>query len=276
METKIFDGRTFGQQKINILAKKVERLIKKGIQPKLASIYLAADEGSVLYTNLKKAKAELISIGFEAFEVKSKDKEKIISIIKKLNKDNKVQGILVQKPSGENDFEKEEWQEIVSSLNPQKDVDGLTPENFSLLGSNKAKFIPATVKAVLEVLNNAQVNYQKDYFVILGASEILGKPLNIILKKMGANVSLLDKNTLNIKSYTQKADVLISATGCPALIGKDDIKENSVIIDVGAPKGDVITSEVVGKARFLSPVPGGVGPMTISCLLENLVESISN
>ncbi len=274
MQTKIFDGRTFGQQKINNLAKEVKKLIKKGIKPKLVSIYLTTDEGSVLYTNLKKVKAQSIGIGFEPFEIKTKNKDKIISIIKKLNKDDSVQGILIQKPSGKNDFEKEEWKEIVSSLDPRKDVDCLTPENFGLLAIGTPRFLPATVRAVMEVLKSAGVNYEKDYIVILGASEILGKPLSIILENMGATISVLNKSTSDIRLYTQKTDVLISATGCSGLIRGKDIKENSIVIDVGAPRGDVITSEVIGKAKFLSPVPGGVGPMTIACLLENLVESI--
>lgn len=272
--TVIFDGKTFAKKEKEDLKKKVNNLSKKGVMPCLASVFLASDPGSVLYTKLKGQAAEEIGIKFLSYEIGSNNVSEIVSIVKKLNKDNNVQGILVQKPSGKNDFSSSDWATITLSISAQKDIDCLTPENLGLLLIGNPKFIPATVLAVLKVLEFSKVDLHNKNVVIIGASEILGKPLSHILTDMGATVSLLHKKSGDISKYTKEADILISATGEPEIIGKDLVKDNSIIVDVGAPNGDVRTQEVLGKVSFLSPVPGGVGPMTINCLLENLINSL--
>ncbi|MBU2036479.1 bifunctional 5,10-methylenetetrahydrofolate dehydrogenase/5,10-methenyltetrahydrofolate cyclohydrolase, partial [Patescibacteria group bacterium] len=243
-------------------------------KPCLASVYLSADPGSVLYTRLKGQAAKEVGIKFLSFKINSNNVSEIISIVERLNKDNSVHGILVQKPSGSNDFKNEEWAKIALSISPQKDFDCLSPENLGLLLIGNPRFIPATVLSVLKVLEFSKVNLNGKKIVIIGTSEILGKPLSHILTDKGATVSLLHKKTSDISNYSKEADILISATGEPGIIGKDLVKENSIIIDVGAPNGDVKTEEVLGKVSFLSPVPGGVGPMTIQSLLENLINSL--
>lgn len=272
--TTIFDGKKFALKEKEDLKSKVIVLSEKGIKPCLASVYLSSDPGSVLYTRLKGQAAEDIGIKFLSFEIKSNNVSEIISIVERLNKDNSVQGILVQKPSGINDFSSVDWAKITLSISPKKDIDCLTPENLGLLLIGNSRFIPATVLAVLKVLEFSKVELHNKNVVLIGASEILGKPLSHILTDMGATVSLLHKRTDDISRYTKEADILISATGEPGIIGSDLVRESSIVIDVGAPNGDVRTQEVLGKVSFLSPVPGGVGPMTINCLLENLINSL--
>ena len=272
--TVIFDGKAFTKEKKAELVNKVKILLKNGIKPCLTSVYLSSDSGSVLYTKLKGQAAKEVGIKFLSFEIGSNNVSEIIPIVERLNKDNEVHGILVQKPSGSNDFKNKEWAKIALSISPQKDVDCLSPENLGLLLIGNPRFIPATVLSVLKVLEFSRVNLNGKKIVIIGTSEILGKPLSHILTDRGATVSLLHKKTADISNYSKEADILISATGEPGIIGKDLVRENSIIIDVGAPNGDVKTKEVLGKVSFLSPVPGGVGPMTIHCLLESLINSL--
>ncbi|MFH1971180.1 MAG: bifunctional 5,10-methylenetetrahydrofolate dehydrogenase/5,10-methenyltetrahydrofolate cyclohydrolase [Patescibacteria group bacterium] len=272
--TVIFDGKAFTKEKKAELVNKVKILLKNGIKPCLTSVYLSSDPGSVLYTKLKGQAAKEVGIKFLSFEIGSNNVTEIIPIVERLSKDSSVHGILVQKPSGNNDFKNEEWAEITLSISPQKDIDCLTPENLGLLLIGSPRFIPATVLGVLKVLEFSKVDLNGKKIVIVGASEILGKPLSHILTDRGATVSLLHKSTSDISIYSKEADILISATGDPGIIGKDIVKENSIVIDVGAPNGDVNTQEVLEKVSFLSPVPGGVGPMTIHCLLENLIDSL--
>ena len=272
--TVIFDGKLFAKDRKESLANKVKSLSEKGIVPCLASVYLSSDPGSVLYTRLKGQAAKEVGINFLSFEINSKNISEIDSIVEKLNKDDSVHGILVQKPSGSNDFTNSEWAEITLLIDPEKDVDCLSPENLGLLLIGSPRFIPATVLGVLKVLDFSKVNLNGKKVVIIGASEILGKPLSHILTDKGATVSLLHKKTGNLSNYSRNADIVISATGEPRIIGKDLVKEDSIVIDVGAPNGDVKTEEMKDRVSFLSPVPGGVGPMTIYCLLENLVNSL--
>lgn len=275
IETKLFDGRAYAQEKLDNLSERVARLKEKGVEIKIASIFLTADKGSVLYTNIKKKDAEMIGVTFEAFGMEEKDTQKIISIIQRLNNDQSFQGILVQKPSGKNGFSDQEWVEIISALNPKKDVDGLTHDNLGyLLSTGTPAFIPATVRAVLEIIDASKFNPRGKKVVIIGSSVILGKPLSIKLIDRKASVTVLNDESEDIPFYTTNADLIVTATGCPGIIGKDDIKEGVVLIDVSSPKGDVRKEEIMNKAAFYTPVPGGVGPVTVACLLENLVESV--
>ncbi|QQS39442.1 bifunctional methylenetetrahydrofolate dehydrogenase/methenyltetrahydrofolate cyclohydrolase [Candidatus Woesebacteria bacterium] len=265
-----FDGRKYSDEKLLVLKKQVDNLKARGINLKLASIYVSTDPGSVLYTKLKKSKAESIGIAFVAYEMDNIDKEGVIEVITRLNGDEGTTGILVQKPSGDKQYDKESWAEIVSVIDPAKDVDGLTPHNLGLLSMGTPKFIPATVKAVMSVLASWQIELAGKNIVIIGASEILGKPLTMLMTQMDATVSLLHSKTENIKKYTLNCDILISATGVPNLITQDMVRHGSIMIDVGAPRGD-IDKATYQKAAYVSGVPGGVGPVTIVSLLENLV-----
>lgn len=263
------------KKKLISLAERVKKLREKGIEIKMGSIFLTSDRGSVLYTNIKKRNAEMVGISFQDCGMEEKDMSKITSQIREWNEDDNFQGILVQKPSGENGFTNQEWDEIVSAINPKKDVDGLTCENLGHLSSTtEPSFIPATVRAVLEILKVAKFDVGGKDVVIIGSSIIMGLPLSQKLIRQEASVAVLNKKTADRLSYTRRADLIVTATGSPGIIGVDDIKEGVVIIDVSSPKGDVRQKEIIGKARFYTPVPGGVGPVTVVSLLENLVESV--
>lgn len=261
MSATIFDGKEEAGKKKEVLKKRIGEL---GITPKLVSFYLPQDEGSSLYTRIKKKAAEEVGAEFEDIEIENPDD--VVSKIAEFNVDEKVHGILIQKPSGVNNFSPEDWEKMVSSIDPKKDVDGLTGKN--------PKFLPATVKAVLFVLETAGVLSQDKKFVIIGDTDILGKPLTQYLESKDEKVKVANKYTEDLATVTHYGDVLISATGVENLISKDMVAEGAVVIDVGEPKGDA-AEDVREVASFVSPVPGGVGPLTVVSLLENTVEAAS-
>jgi methylenetetrahydrofolate dehydrogenase (NADP+)/methenyltetrahydrofolate cyclohydrolase len=274
-ETILFDGREYAQKKLATLAERVEKLREKGIQIKMGSIFLTSDKGSVLYTNIKKRNAEMIGTSFQDCGMEKKDMNKIINQVREWNKDDSFQGILVQKPSGDNGFNNMEWDRIISEIDPWKDIDGLTCENLGHLSSTiEPMFIPATMRAVLEIIDVAKLDVSGKDVVIIGSSIIMGLPLSQKLIREEASVAVLNKKTVDRLSYTRRADLIVTATGSPEIIGAKDIKKGVVIIDVSSPRGDVRQEEIMGKASFYTPVPGGVGPVTVACLLENLVESV--
>lgn len=273
MRAKIFDGREYAKRKTQNVKLRVEILLKKGVKPTLATVYLPTDAGSALYTKIKGEAARGVGMNFVAREIQDpKDVDAIVSQVADLSSDSSVHGIIVQKPSGKNDYPRDVWLRIVLALSPRKDVDGLTPENLGMVMLGKPRFVPATVKAVLEALRWGKVEVAGKGVVIVGRSEILGKPLATLLTHQDATVSVVHSKTPDLASHTKRADVLVSATGVPGLIGARMVKEGAAVVDVGEPRGDV-QKEVLQKVSFLSPVPGGIGPVTVSCLLENTVEA---
>jgi methylenetetrahydrofolate dehydrogenase (NADP+)/methenyltetrahydrofolate cyclohydrolase len=228
------------------------------------------DPASVLYVNLKKKAAEKVGATLDVRSMMSDiGRVGIINLITNLNKDKSVHGIMVQLPLPDN-YSKEDRDEIINSIAKGKDVDGLRDDS---------PYLTPTVKAVLEVVREATPsNTLKAWplkVVVVGAKGFEGKKICKVLKAMDYDVEGIDRKTNDWKLVTRSADILISVTGSPGIIGKDEVKEGAVVIDVGSPKGDVKTEEVKEKVSFISPVPGGIGPVTISCLLENLVESAS-
>lgn len=265
--TVIFDGKTFAKQKVEVVRGNVNGLRKKGIRPKLVSILIGNNPASRLYVNLKKKTGQEIGVEVDAKALKPElGKEEIIKNIKVLNNDKSVHGIMIQLPLPKA-FSLADRDEIISSIVKVKDVDGLKEDSL---------FLTPVVKAVVEILREASGFFPSDRpakIVVIGADGFEGRKILKILREMDYGVEGVDKNTTDLKTKTKGADVLISVTGSPGIIGKEDIKDGAVVIDVGSPKGDVQKEDVIGKAAFLSPVPGGVGPVTISCLLENLVEA---
>lgn len=178
IETQYFNGTEYADRKLVELAERVQHLKERGIEIKMASIFLRTDKGSVSYTKIKKAKAEQIGIHFDDFGVDEKNIPLIVDQIEKWNADPMYQGILVQKPSGTDGFSDEEWDEIVSKIDPQKDIDGLVYWNLGhLLGTRKPKFLPATVKAVEYIYKEANFNPRGKNVVIIGSSIIMGLPV---------------------------------------------------------------------------------------------------
>lgn len=257
--TIVFDGNSFAKVKEQQLTQKVFTIKENRITPKLVSILVGDDPASILYTALKRKAAERIGA---IMEVKILDSaissEEIIEGIKKLNDDTSVHGIMIQMPLPAH--LKPYRDEIVNSIKVEKDVDGLR-EN--------SNFIPATVKAVVLIMKEAS-KYLFDNVVVVGSSGMVGKPLVKLLKELEYKVIGVDIDTPNLEEKTKKADLIISATGKAGLITPEMVKDGVVVIDVGSPKPDV-ELEVAKKASFITPVPGGVGPVTIISLLDNLI-----
>lgn len=263
----ILDGKKLAQEKEKRLIRKIADFkAKTGITPKLVSIVVGHNPASRLYLRFKEQSAQKVGIEFEKIEFPESAKaEEIIRTIQEKNHDERVHGIMIQLPLPDN-----LKIEILGSIDPKKDVDCLTSENFNLLTSGNPRFLPATVKAVLEVIRETGYEIRGAHIVVVGVSNIVGKPLAIMLSNMGAIVTTCRSKTTNLGEHTQKADLLISATGVPNLIKGNMVKKGAVVIDVGSPRGDVDYKKVKKVASFITPVPGGVGPVTVVCLMENV------
>ena len=262
---KIFDGKKFALEKETNLAIRVLGLKTRGVYPKLASILVGNDPASQLYVNLKKKAAERMGAEVDIYLIKENSKlEDLILLIKTLNEDESVHGIMIQMPIPGTLGEKKD--EIVGTISPEKDVDGLRDDSY---------FLHPTSKAVIQILDEAKKEepLQGSTVVVVGATGMVGKPLVQELKEENYDVVECDSKTQDLKDKTLEADVLVSVTGVPGIIKEDMVKDGAIVIDVGSPKGDVEFSEVSKKTGFISPVPGGVGPVTISCLLENLISA---
>ncbi len=288
----IFKGDQFAEEKAKILEKKVIQLKKKGITPKLASILIGNNPQSQLYLALKGKRARQLGIDFELVSFKNnEDSDLIREKIKQLNSDSSIQGILVQLPLPERYLENKE--EILSTIDPEKDVDCLTPTNLGFLLMGDPRIIPATPKAVMQILClalNKRLEEKKwlagEDVCVVGASNLVGKPVAMILSNLGATVTICRSTTTKkrLGEATRKAKILVSAVGKPGLITKQMVKPGAVVIDVGITNlaqpygktkilGDV-DQEVAEITSFFTPVPGGVGPVTVICLMENLIEKI--
>lgn len=275
----IFDGKKAAGE----LAEKLGRDVadfknQTGITPKLVSILVGDDPGSVMYTRMKQKKAENVGIEFIKKEFSGDvELEELTSGIEQQNKDNSVHGIMVQLPLPLSITAKQQAL-LINSIDSAKDVDCLTSENLELLKTGKPRYLPATVSGIIKIIDNvfsagvATITPQgckAKTFCVVGASGMVGRPLSDYLKSLGKEVMECDEFTKDISVFTRQADILISATGVPGLIKKEMVKPGAVVIDVGYPKGDVEFENVSKVASFITPVPGGVGPLTVISLLEN-------
>jgi methylenetetrahydrofolate dehydrogenase (NADP+)/methenyltetrahydrofolate cyclohydrolase len=267
---QVINGRQLARQKEKELRSRVAALSKKGIKPQLVSLVMKGDRAGLIYTKLKQQTAKRIGTRIIKLEVDGKKTGELIRLIEKFNKDQLVQGIIVQRP-GEiwrqwQNWSREKfdrwWQELVKAIKPKKDVDGLGIESG---------FLGATVKAVLLILDKVKA---RGKIVVVGSRGMVGKGLVAVLSQTGRSVVSAHASQPNLGQVTKTADVLVSATGRPNLIKANMIKPGAVVIDVGWPKGDIEFATVKNKAGVITPVPGGVGPLTVACLLENLVEAV--
>jgi methylenetetrahydrofolate dehydrogenase (NADP+) / methenyltetrahydrofolate cyclohydrolase len=285
----LFDGYEFAAEKERALQERVTSLRQQGKQIAVAAILFVEDKGSQLYTGLKQQAAERIGVDYQIHSFSMKDPlEKIQATINELNADQAITGIIIQKPwrqnwetvTGQNIFA-QWWHDLVSHIAIQKDVDGLHPETLEAVKQGvwyeEGKVLPATVKAVLSILESAQLLKSAKYLVI-GKSDILGRPLAYELQNLGFQVELLGKKDLAQRMQSGQritdADVIVSATGQLHLVTGDMIKPGAAVVDVGEPRPDVERESVEKVASFLTPVPGGVGPVTVISLLENAVELV--
>jgi methylenetetrahydrofolate dehydrogenase (NADP+) / methenyltetrahydrofolate cyclohydrolase len=273
MKTRIFDGKMFAKQRID-LAKIVIKNNPELTSKKLRVVLVGNSPASIAYVKLKKALFSNLGIPFEdVYFSKEESADKIVDYIKTSNNEPDVKAIMVQLPFPKG-WSQQSKKMVLEAINPQKDVDCLTTKNLKFVSAKDKILLPATVKAVKLILETAGINKKTIFKLnvcILGKSDLVGRPLASLLSNMGANVYSCDSKTKNITEITKKSDILISATGVPKLVKKNMIKPGAIVIDVGEPKGDVDYNSVKNIASFITPVPGGVGPVTVVCLLENFI-----
>ncbi len=267
---KIIDGDKLAKDREVDLKIKVDQLRKKGIKLKLVTMVMEDDEAGLLYSRLKKEAGERIGIELEKKIVGDIAADKIVKLVEKYNKDDKVKGIMIQRPSmrwgkskrmNRQEFE-DWWKQIVGVIDSEKDVDGLREQS---------KFLMAVVKAVMLVEKESDKKWGNA--AVVGSKGMIGRKLIEYLEKRDVDVKGFDLGD-DLNKELIKADWIISAAGRENLIKKEMIKEGTGIIDVGWPKGDVDFDSVKEKAGVITPVPGGIGPLTVVSLLENLVKSV--
>ena len=278
---KIIDGRKIAKEFNESLKVEVKEFIKKNkLIPKLAVVIMGEDPASLFYVKMINRACEKVSIGFEKYHLSENTSEKeLLKLIEDLNRDKKVSGIIVQVPLPKH-INQDKVQEAVS---PSKDVDCFNPINMGKLALGKAEFLPCTPYAVYELIKKENIIIPGRHTVIVGRSNIVGKPLALILlqKEPYANATLTvcHSRTKDLAYYTRQADVLIVAVGIPEIIKENMVKEGAVVIDVGTNEvegklvGDVAYEEVLDKVSVITPVPGGVGPITNIMLMKNTLEA---
>lgn len=271
----IIDGKALSQKLKNNMKNEVELLKEKGIEPCLAVIIVGDNPASRVYVNNKKKScAELGIKSLEYALPEDTTEEELLSLINELNGDNSVDGILCQLPLPKHICEKN----VINAVSPVKDVDAFHPENVGHIMIGDYTFLPCTPAGVMEMLKEYQIEIAGKNCVVVGRSNIVGKPMTMLLLKENATVTVCHSRTRELASFTKKADILVSAVGKPGLITEDMVKDGAVVIDVAINRlengklcGDVDFEKVKEKASFITPVPGGVGPMTIAVLMKNTV-----
>ena len=274
----LIDVKSIVENKKLILKKKVNELKRNGIVPKLAVILANDLDASKIHVRKKR---EMCSeLGVEEIEhMLNKDTttEKVLEIINRLNEDNSVHGILVQLPV----FKHLDERKILESISPKKDIDGFHPLNIGKLLMGKPEIVACTPRGIMSIIESTGVDLTSKTAVVVGRSIIVGKPVSALLLNKNATVITCHSKTKNLKKYTKMADVLVVAAGVPHLITSDMVKKNAIVIDVGINRidgkiiGDVDTENVLNVAKYLTPVPGGVGITTVISLLENLIDMAS-
>ncbi|HES8875471.1 TPA: bifunctional methylenetetrahydrofolate dehydrogenase/methenyltetrahydrofolate cyclohydrolase [Streptococcus pyogenes] len=276
--TELIDGKALAQKMQQELAAKVNNLKqKKGIVPGLAVILVGDDPASQVYVRNKERAA--LTVGFKSETVRLSEficQEELIAVIERYNADNTIHGILVQLPLPNHINDKK----IILAIDPKKDVDGFHPMNTGHLWSGRPLMVPCTPSGIMELLREYNVNLEGKHAVIIGRSNIVGKPMAQLLLDKNATVTLTHSRTRQLEEVCRCADVLIVAIGQGHFITKQYIKEGAIVIDVGMNRddngkliGDVAFDEVAEVAAKITPAPGGVGPMTIAMLLEQTYQS---
>ena len=256
----------------------VENRRVKGLTiPCMATILVGNDGGSIFYLNNQIKLCAELGILNKNFTLEENVTEKeLLDLIEVLNNDEAVSGIMLQVPLPKHLNEKM----ITSTITPKKDIDGLTDINTGRFYKGEKCFIPCTPKAIIEILKNADISIMGKHAVVIGRSNIVGKPVAQLLLNESATVTICHSKTINLKEICKSADILVAAIGRPNFITADYVKEGAIVIDVGTSMvqgkitGDVLLSEVIEKASLVTPVPGGVGTMTTTMLLKNVCEAL--
>ncbi len=271
---KIMNGKDVAnalEKNIKLRVEVFQKMAQK--PPGLAVVFIGDDPSSKIYIRNKEAACKRVGIHSVRYDVDKKTSiEELDALMNRLNADGDIHGILVQIPIPK-PFE---YSHVLERLNPLKDVDGLTYENLGLLWAGTPRIEPCTPKGVMALLKHYNISVEGKYAVVVGRSSIVGKPMAQLLMNKNATVTVCHSKTLNLESYTRQADIVVVAAGKPHLLGKEAFKKDAVVIDVGIHRkesgelcGDVRFDELHNHVKAASPVPKGVGPMTITMLLEN-------
>ena len=284
--TKLLSGKDVSASTYKALSKRVHELKLNNIIPGLAVILVGNDPASQVYVRSKTRTFKKLNLHTKTYKMSSTiNQEELLSLIIKLNNDNYYHGILVQLPLPKHI----NTDSVINTISPVKDVDGFHPENAGLLSIGRPRFIPCTPKGIMKILDHYNINLNGKHVVVIGRSNIVGRPISILtsLKTENADgtTTICHSGTRNIEDYTKQADVIIAALGIPGFLTGKMIKKGSIVIDVGINRvkdnsekgyklvGDVNWHEIVQKTSAATPVPGGVGPMTIAMLVENTIEA---
>lgn len=275
---QLIDGKKISQEIKDELKEKVAALAAEGRETALAVIQVGNDPASSVYVNNKKKACAYIGIHSLSYELPDETtEEELLALIDKLNADDSVGGILVQLPVPAHIRE----DEIIRSISPKKDVDGFNPENVGKLVIGEPGFLSCTPAGIIQLLKRSGIEMAGKNCVVVGRSNIVGKPMALLMLRENATVTVAHSKTENLKELCRQADILIVAIGKPRFITADYVKEGAVVVDVGIHRdeagklcGDVRYDEVAPLASAITPVPGGVGPMTIAMLMNNCVESM--
>lgn len=277
---ELIDGKLISAQIKDECKEKVALLKDKGIEVTLAVIQVGEDPASSVYVSNKKKACEYIGANSLSFNLKEDStQEELLKLIDELNNDEKVNGILVQLPLPKHFNE----DEVIRRIDPDKDVDGFHPINVGRLSIGEKGFVSCTPAGIIELLKRSNVEIEGRECVIIGRSNIVGKPMSMLMLRENATVTVCHSRTKNLSEVTKRADILIVAIGKPKMIDASYVKEGATVIDVGIHRVDPNSKKLCGDVDFesvepvagkITPVPGGVGPMTIAMLMSNLVNSV--
>ncbi|NKE05035.1 bifunctional methylenetetrahydrofolate dehydrogenase/methenyltetrahydrofolate cyclohydrolase FolD [Mesobacillus selenatarsenatis] len=280
MAAIIIDGKEIAQKKKLEIADQVQELKKQGVTPGLAVILVGNNQASRTYVNSKQKTARELGMHNVLIEYPvSITEQELLAKIDELNKDEEIHGILVQLPLPDHISEKK----LIEAISPEKDVDGFHPINIGRMMTGQDAFLPCTPYGVMVMMKEIEMDLAGKHVVVVGRSNIVGKPAGQLFLNENATVTYCHSRTKDLKEYTKQADVIIAAVGKADLITADHVKPGAVVIDVGMNRnelgklcGDVAYDEVKEKAGYITPVPGGVGPMTIAMLMYNTLKSAKN
>ncbi|NLK77508.1 MAG: bifunctional methylenetetrahydrofolate dehydrogenase/methenyltetrahydrofolate cyclohydrolase FolD [Clostridiales bacterium] len=275
---KLIDGKKISQEIKDELKEKVVALKAEGKTGALAVIQVGEDPASSVYVRNKKNACAYIGIESLAYELpESTTEEELLKLIEELNEKEKVRGILVQLPLPSHICE----DKVIQAISPEKDVDGFHPQSVGAMTIGEKSFLSCTPSGIIQLLKRSGVEIEGKHCVVIGRSNIVGKPMALLMLRENATVTIAHSRTKNLPELCKQADILIVAIGKPRFIGAEYVKEGAVVIDVGIHRdennklcGDVKFDEVEPIASAITPVPGGVGPMTIAMLMSNCVQSI--
>ena len=288
-EPLILSGKDVSQSVYQSLLNRISNLKDQNITPGLAVVIVGEDPASQVYVRSKTKKFKQLNLNTESFKLPdSTSEEELLNLIHSLNENNQFHGILVQLPLPK----QIDSQRVLETIDPKKDVDGFHPENAGLLSIGRPRFVPCTPKGIMRILSHYNIDLKGKHVVVVGRSNIVGRPISILtsLKQKGSNgtTTICHSGTPDISQFTKSADVIIVALGVPQFLTGKMLQDGAVVIDVGINRMDADTEKgykLVGDAHWESisskisaatPVPGGVGPMTIAMLVENTVEAAEN